>query len=233
MNIDWIGHDGIRITSDNLAIYIDPYQLEDGGVIRQETRLFDANRGITRPMRGKEEANDYRYFPDPDLLPVEISADFVEQVRQTLPELPDDKRHRFIDEYGIKADDAVQLTMNRTLADFFEAVVAASDAKAQVAANWVIGDLSGALAALDGFHARTLPERPEWLATELERQSAAALHGQPIPAAALDCFELARDRIRKEMGEPVQFAIMPVRLALRRDIGSHFRIAGSIFPDIP
>lgn len=77
------------------------------------------------------------------------------------------------------------------------------------------GDLSGALAALDGFHARPLPERPEWLATELERQSDAALHGQPIPAAALDCFELARDRIRTEMGEPVQFAIMPVRLALR------------------
>lgn len=77
------------------------------------------------------------------------------------------------------------------------------------------GDLPGALGALDGFRARPLPERPEWLATELERDSAAALHGQPVPAAALDCIDLARDRIRKEMGEPVRFAIMPVRLALR------------------
>ena len=119
--------------------------LEDGGEVIQETLLYDSGRDETRSMRSKEEANDYRYFPDPDLLPLVIDAAWIGEVKSGLPELPDDKRHRFIDEYGIKADDAVQLTMNRALADFFEAVVAASDAKAQVAANWVIGDLSGAL----------------------------------------------------------------------------------------
>ena len=119
--------------------------LEDGGDVVQETRLYDSGRDETRSMRSKEEANDYRYFPDPDLLPVEISGEFIDSVRETLPELPDDKRHRFIDDYGIKQDDAAILTISRALADYFEAAVAASDAKAQVVANWVIGDLSGAL----------------------------------------------------------------------------------------
>jgi aspartyl-tRNA(Asn)/glutamyl-tRNA(Gln) amidotransferase subunit B len=119
--------------------------LEDGGEVVQETRLYDSGRDETRSMRSKEEANDYRYFPDPDLLPVEISKEFIDSVRETLPELPDDKRHRFIDDYGIKQDDATILTVSRALADYFEAVVAASEATPQVAANWVIGDLSGAL----------------------------------------------------------------------------------------
>ena len=119
--------------------------LEDGSEVVQETRLYDSGRDETRPMRSKEEANDYRYFPDPDLLPVEISKAFIDSVRETLPELPDDKRHRFIDEYGIRQDDATILTVSRALADYFEAVVAANEATPQVAANWVIGDLSGAL----------------------------------------------------------------------------------------
>jgi aspartyl-tRNA(Asn)/glutamyl-tRNA(Gln) amidotransferase subunit B len=119
--------------------------LEEGGEVVQETRLYDSGRDETRSMRSKEEANDYRYFPDPDLLPVEISKEFIDGVRDTLPELPDDKRHRFVDDYGIKQDDAAILTVSRSLADYFEAVVAASEAKPQVVANWVIGDLSGAL----------------------------------------------------------------------------------------
>ncbi len=119
--------------------------LEDGGEVVQETRLYDSGRDETRSMRSKEEANDYRYFPDPDLLPVEISEEFIDGVRDTLPELPDDKRHRFIDDYGVKQDDAAILTASRALADYFEAAVAASEAKPQVVANWVIGDLSGAL----------------------------------------------------------------------------------------
>jgi aspartyl-tRNA(Asn)/glutamyl-tRNA(Gln) amidotransferase subunit B len=138
--------------------------LEDGGEVVQETRLYDSGRDETRSMRSKEEANDYRYFPDPDLLPVEISADYIEQVRETLPELPDDKRRRFIDEYGIKADDADQLTMNRIAADFFEAVVAATEASPQVAANWVTGDLLGAL-------------KKDGLGIEASRVSAAELAG--------------------------------------------------------
>ncbi len=119
--------------------------IEDGGDVVQETRLYDANKDETRPMRSKEEANDYRYFPDPDLLPVEIDAAYIEAVRDTLPELPDAKRHRFIDNYGIRADDADILTTSRSLADFYEEVVAATAGEPQGVANFVVGELMGAL----------------------------------------------------------------------------------------
>ncbi len=119
--------------------------LEEGGEVVQETRLYDSARDETRSMRSKEEANDYRYFPDPDLLPVEISPEFVDAVRKTLPELPGEKEHRFVDDYGIKPDDATILVVNRATADYFEEASASADAPAQVVANWVIGDLSGAL----------------------------------------------------------------------------------------
>ncbi len=119
--------------------------IEDGGEVLQETRLYDSDKDETRSMRSKEEANDYRYFPDPDLLPIEIDAAFIDAVRETLPELPDAKQQRFIEDYGLKADDAYILTVSRALADYYEAVVAATSSKAQTAANWVIGDLSGAL----------------------------------------------------------------------------------------
>ena len=119
--------------------------IEDGGTVAQETRLYDSDKDETRSMRSKEEANDYRYFPDPDLLPIEIDAAYIEAVRETLPELPDAKQQRLVSDYGLKADDAGILTLSRALADYFEAVAAATAAKAQIAANWVIGDLSGAL----------------------------------------------------------------------------------------
>jgi len=119
--------------------------IEDGGKVVQETRLYDSDRDETRSMRSKEEANDYRYFPDPDLLPVEITEEFIEVVRGTMPELPAAKEARFVDEYSLKGDDAGILTASRPLADYFEAVIAATDAPSQVAANWVIGDLAGAL----------------------------------------------------------------------------------------
>jgi len=119
--------------------------IEDGGEVVQETRLYDSDKNETRSMRSKEEANDYRYFPDPDLLPVEIDAAYIEAVRETLPELPDAKQQRFVDEYGIRAGDATILTASRALADYFEEVVAATAGKPQGVANFVIGDLSGAL----------------------------------------------------------------------------------------
>ncbi|MCH7829193.1 MAG: Asp-tRNA(Asn)/Glu-tRNA(Gln) amidotransferase subunit GatB [Proteobacteria bacterium] len=119
--------------------------LEDGGTVKQETRLYDSDKDETRPMRSKEEANDYRYFPDPDLLPVEISEEYIEAARATLPELPDAKRQRFLADYELKESDAAILTASRAVADYFEAVTAATGTKAQVAANWVIGELSGAL----------------------------------------------------------------------------------------
>ncbi len=96
-------------------------------------------------MRSKEEANDYRYFPDPDLLPIEISAEYIESLRQQLPELPDAKQRRFVEQYGLKAVDADLLTASRALADYFEAAASATEAPAQLVANWVMGELTGAL----------------------------------------------------------------------------------------
>jgi len=117
--------------------------LEDGGAIDQETRLYDPNKGETRSMRSKEEAHDYRYFPDPDLLPLEFDATYVEQLKEHLPELPDGKKARFTSEHGLSAYDADVLVAEKALADYFEAVAKGRDAKA--AANWVINELTGRL----------------------------------------------------------------------------------------
>ena len=118
--------------------------LEDGGKVVQETRLYDADRDETRSMRSKEVANDYRYFPEPDLLPVVIDDAYIEEIRSRLPELPVEKRHRFIEQYGLGTYDANVLTDSRALADYFEAVVAdCGDAK--IAANWVQVELLGQL----------------------------------------------------------------------------------------
>ncbi|MHB1320841.1 MAG: Asp-tRNA(Asn)/Glu-tRNA(Gln) amidotransferase subunit GatB [Acidithiobacillus ferrivorans] len=117
--------------------------LENGGHIVQETRLYDANRDETRSMRSKEEANDYRYFADPDLLPLVLDESRIERVRGTLPELPDAKRTRFMRQYALTAYDAGVLTSGRVLADYYEQVAANVDGK--LAANWVMGDLLGAL----------------------------------------------------------------------------------------
>ena len=127
--------------------------LEWGGKIDQETRLFDPVKMETRSMRSKEEANDYRYFPDPDLLPVIISDAQIEAARATLPELPKERRERFVADFGVTEYDAHVLTLTREMADFYEAVVAACGGTAQgkVAANWVMGEFSAALnkASLD------------------------------------------------------------------------------------
>ncbi len=117
--------------------------IEDGGKIVQETRLYDADRDETRPMRGKEEANDYRYFPDPDLLPVAVTPEFLAAVRADLPELPEAKAARFIAQYDLKPADVEVLTAARATADYYEAVAAQCDPK--LAANWVVGELGGAL----------------------------------------------------------------------------------------
>ncbi len=117
--------------------------LEEGGTIAQQTRLFDAGRGVTRSMRSKEEAHDYRYFPDPDLLPLVLDPEWVAQLRAGLPELPDAKKARFVADYGLSADDAGVLVAEQETALFFERVARGRDPKA--AANWVMGDLFGAL----------------------------------------------------------------------------------------
>ena len=119
--------------------------LESGGTVVQETRLYDPDKGETRSMRSKEEANDYRYFPDPDLLPLQLDDAFIESVRATLPELPDQKAARFARQYGLSAYDAGVLTASRELGGYYEEVVAAAPQDPKLAANWVMGELAAAL----------------------------------------------------------------------------------------
>ncbi|VAW87145.1 Aspartyl-tRNA(Asn) amidotransferase subunit B @ Glutamyl-tRNA(Gln) amidotransferase subunit B [hydrothermal vent metagenome] len=119
--------------------------IEEGGKITQETRLYDADAHETRSMRSKEEAMDYRYFPDPDLLPVVIDDAYLDACRATLPELPDIKRQRFIKDYGLSIYDAGVLTASRDLADYFEATTVAAGGEAKLAANWIMGDVIGGL----------------------------------------------------------------------------------------
>ena len=119
--------------------------LEDGGKITQETRLYDADKHETRSMRSKEEANDYRYFPDPDLLPVEVSKNDIDRIRGSLPELPEQKRQRYIDSLGLSDYDAELLSSSREIADYFEQALERIPGHSKQLANWILGDLSGAL----------------------------------------------------------------------------------------
>ncbi|MES9829356.1 MAG: Asp-tRNA(Asn)/Glu-tRNA(Gln) amidotransferase subunit GatB [Candidatus Thiodiazotropha sp.] len=141
--------------------------IEGGGEVVQETRLYDADRDETRSMRSKEEANDYRYFPDPDLLPVEIGKERLQRARQGMPELPDQKRQRFESEYKLSATDALTLTLSRTMADYYEEVVA-SGGDAKTAANWVTAELAGALNKT-GLDLAQSPVSPKQLGGLLQR----------------------------------------------------------------
>ena len=118
--------------------------LEDGGEVIQETRLYDSEKNETRSMRTKEEANDYRYFPDPDLLPVDIENELLTEIKNSLPELPTEKKNRFVSEFGLSDYDAENLTAQKSLADYYEAILN-DGAEAKLAANWVMGELSAAL----------------------------------------------------------------------------------------
>ncbi|MGD8562261.1 MAG: Asp-tRNA(Asn)/Glu-tRNA(Gln) amidotransferase subunit GatB [Desulfarculaceae bacterium] len=150
--------------------------LEDGGQVAQQTRLWDDQAGKTVSMRGKEEAHDYRYFPDPDLLPLDIGPELIEKVRDQLPELPEAKRQRFLDQYGLPQYDAEVLTASRPLADFFEAAVAAG-AKAKAASNMIMTDLLGALNA-KGQEIKDSPIGPQALAELLKLVDAGEISGK-------------------------------------------------------
>jgi aspartyl-tRNA(Asn)/glutamyl-tRNA(Gln) amidotransferase subunit B len=119
--------------------------IEGGGKVAQETRLYDSDQNVTRSMRSKEEAMDYRYFPDPDLPPLVITEDFIRGVEKTLPELPDAKRARFMQDYGLNAYDAGVLTSSREMADYYEQVLRDSKADPKIAANWITGELAAFL----------------------------------------------------------------------------------------
>jgi aspartyl-tRNA(Asn)/glutamyl-tRNA(Gln) amidotransferase subunit B len=142
--------------------------LEDGGRVVQETRLYAPDKGETRPMRSKEEANDYRYFPDPDLLPLVLTEEFIEAARRTLPELPDAKKQRFMEHYGLSAYDADVLTASRDLADYYEALVKEVGGQTKLCANWVMGDLLGFLNK-ENKDITVSPVSPERLAGLLRR----------------------------------------------------------------
>jgi aspartyl-tRNA(Asn)/glutamyl-tRNA(Gln) amidotransferase subunit B len=140
--------------------------IEEGGTIKQETRLYDANKGETRSMRSKEDAHDYRYFPDPDLLPLELDKVWVEGLKKGLPELPDDKKARFMRDYGLSAYDADVLVVERETAEFYESVAKGRDAK--IAANWVTTEYFGLL----NKSGKTLAEAPvsaAWLGGLVDR----------------------------------------------------------------
>jgi len=119
--------------------------IENGGKVQQATILFDPDSGETRMMRSKEDAHDYRYFPDPDLLPLDIGSDWIDAVRATLPELPHDKQARYVNDLGLSAYDASVLTSSREMADFFEAALGDATAQAKICANWIIGEVSAQL----------------------------------------------------------------------------------------
>jgi aspartyl-tRNA(Asn)/glutamyl-tRNA(Gln) amidotransferase subunit B len=158
--------------------------IEGGGKVVQETRLYDPDRGETRSMRSKEEANDYRYFPDPDLLPLVLDDVFVEDVRAELPELPDAKAARFAREHGLSDYDAGVLTASREMAAYYEAVVAGLGGEPKLAANWVMGDLSGFLNR-DGLEIGESPVTAEALAGLLKRIGDGTISGK----LAKDVFE--------------------------------------------
>jgi aspartyl-tRNA(Asn)/glutamyl-tRNA(Gln) amidotransferase subunit B len=151
--------------------------IENGGKVVQETRLFDPDREETRPMRSKEEANDYRYFPDPDLLPVAIDERVIERIRATLPELPDAKRERFERDYALPSYDAGVLTAEKALADYFESVAKGTRAAPKIAANWVMGDLTGALNR-SGLEIGASPISPATLAALLDKIALGTISGK-------------------------------------------------------
>ena len=150
--------------------------LVNGGAVAQETRLYDAAADETRAMRGKEEANDYRYFPDPDLLPVVLSREYVERIRGELPELPDARRSRFESEFALNEHDARRLTESRDVADYYEAA-AKSSGQPKLAANWVTGELAAALHRVD-LDITHCPVDPDALATLIVRIVDGTLSGK-------------------------------------------------------
>ena len=167
--------------------------LEDGGSIDQETRLFDPAKGETRSMRSKEEAHDYRYFPDPDLLPLEFDQAYVDELAKDLPELPDDKKERLVSALGLSAYDASVLVSEKAIADFYEKVAAGRDGK--MAANWVINDLLGALNK-SGEDIESTPVSPDQLGAIIDLIKEGTISGK----IAKDLFEI----VWNEGGDPAQ-----------------------------
>jgi aspartyl-tRNA(Asn)/glutamyl-tRNA(Gln) amidotransferase subunit B len=195
--------------------------IEEGGTIEQQTRLFDPERGETRPMRSKEEAHDYRYFPDPDLLPLELEPAWVDSLRAGLPELPDARKARFMADYRLSAYDAGVLTADRETAEYFEAVAKGRDAKA--AANWVVNELAGRLNR-EGMEIAASPVSATALGAILDLVAADTISGR----IAKDVFDV----VWSEGGDPA--AIVEAR-GLRQvtDTGAIAKVVDDILAANP
>jgi len=174
--------------------------LASGGEIVQETRLWDEQTGKTRGMRGKEEAHDYRYFPDPDLIPVEIDEGWIAKVRSELPELPSQKRERFVQQYGIPDQDAGILTQDRELADYFEAVVK-SGAPAKWASNFILAELLRELNA-EERSAKDCPVKPEQMAGLYQLMEKGKISGKIAKSVLVEMYKTGQDaeQIVREQG---------------------------------
>ncbi len=200
--------------------------IEDGGVIDQETRLFDPDRGETRSMRSKEEAHDYRYFPDPDLLPLELTQDYVDGLRHELPELPDDKKARFMRDYGLTAYDADVLVAERESAEYFETVVKTPDGKTRDpkgTANWIINELFGRLNR-EGKDITASPVEAAQLGAILDLIAQGTISGK----IAKDLFEI----VWAEGGDP--HAIVETRgMKQVTDTGAIEKVVGEIIAANP
>jgi aspartyl-tRNA(Asn)/glutamyl-tRNA(Gln) amidotransferase subunit B len=200
--------------------------IEDGGKIEQETRLFDPNKGVTRPMRTKEEAHDYRYFPDPDLLPLELTQEYVNGLKRDLPELPDAKKARFMREFALTGYDADVLVAERASADYFEAVVGEAGGTrrdAKTAANWVINELFGRLNK-EGREIDASPVSSAQLGAILDLIAQGTISGK----IAKDLFEI----VWAEGGDPQ--AIVAARgMKQVTDLGAIERIVDDIVAQNP
>src|SRR5512143_2665613 len=174
--------------------------LEEGGRVVQETRLWDANQGITLSMRGKEEAHDYRYFPEPDLVPIEVSKEWLDELRATLPELPDAKRARFVSQYGIPEYDAEVLTLERAMGDYYEEVVKLSG-QPKLASNWVMGDVMRELKN-DNIEIEACPLEPARLAGMLKLIEDGTISGKIAKTVFEEIYRSGKDAatVVKEKG---------------------------------
>ena len=174
--------------------------LEAGGTIKQETRTWDENEGVTKSMRSKEEANDYRYFPEPDLVPFTVSDEYIENIRKTLPELPDARKARYMESYGLSAYDAAYVTSDKDRADFFEAMVKAG-ADAKEACNWLMGELAGKLSE-NGLEIKDSKVTPEAMAELLKLITKGTISGTIAKKIFPEMWETGKsaETIVKEQG---------------------------------
>ena len=174
--------------------------LEAGGTIKQETRTWDENEGVTKSMRSKEEANDYRYFPEPDLVPFTVSDEYIENIRKTLPELPDARKAQYMESYGLSAYDAAYVTSDKDRADFFETMVKAG-ADAKEACNWLMGELAGKLSE-NGLEIKDSKVTPEAMAELLKLITKGTISGKIAKKIFPEMWETGKsaETIVKEQG---------------------------------